>query len=149
MTDPLFDDMITSFSGDYRFLSNFCPAQVYFDEIHFSSVEHAYVASKTLDPSERIKISLIDSPGQAKRYGRKLELRSDWDFVKHSFMKDFVRQKFLDTGLLMMLLETGDRELIEGNTWGDTYWGQSPVGVGENNLGKILMNIRGRWNERF
>jgi ribA/ribD-fused uncharacterized protein len=149
MTDPLFDDMITSFSGDYRFLSNFWPAQVYFDEIHFPSVEHAYVASKTIDLKLRHEIAKVEKPGAVKRLGKTIKLRKDWDFVKLMYMKDFVRQKFLDTGLLMMLLETGDRELIEGNTWGDTYWGQSPVGVGENNLGKILMGIRGNWNERF
>ena len=40
-----------------------------------------------------------------------------------------------------LLLETGDQELIEGNTWGDTYWGTCN-GVGENHFGKFLMNIR-------
>ena len=39
------------------------------------------------------------------------------------------------------LLKTGDAMLIEGNTWGDRIWGQVN-GVGENNLGKILMRIR-------
>ncbi len=39
------------------------------------------------------------------------------------------------------LLATGDRKLVEGNTWGDTFWGVCR-GNGKNHLGKILMKIR-------
>lgn len=39
------------------------------------------------------------------------------------------------------LLATRDRMLIEGNDWGDTFWGMVD-GEGENNLGKILMRVR-------
>ena len=40
------------------------------------------------------------------------------------------------------LEETRGSELIEGNTWGDRFWGVSR-GIGENHLGKILMEERG------
>ena len=38
-------------------------------------------------------------------------------------------------------MATGDAELVEGNTWNDTYWGVCN-GVGHNHLGKILMQVR-------
>jgi len=43
--------------------------------------------------------------------------------------------------LAQKLVDTGARDLIEGNTWGDTFWGISG-GKGENNLGKLLINQR-------
>jgi hypothetical protein len=51
-----------------------------------------------------------------------------------------------------MLLETGDTELVEGNTWRDNFWGAIPEtgrrldGVplyGRNQLGLLLMETRG------
>ncbi len=79
---------------------------------------------------------------RCKKYGRKIELREDWDYIKFDFMNDFVKQKFKDPKLAERLKNTKDLELIEGNTWGDRYWGKDQKGVGQNNLGKILMNIR-------
>jgi predicted NAD-dependent protein-ADP-ribosyltransferase YbiA (DUF1768 family) len=43
--------------------------------------------------------------------------------------------------LLKQLLATGDEELVEGNGWGDRFWGKVDD-IGENNLGKILMGVR-------
>lgn len=44
------------------------------------------------------------------------------------------------------LLNTGEAELIEGNTWGDKFWGavwDKELGwVGQNWLGKLLMEER-------
>ena len=59
-------------------------------------------------------------------------------------MRDLVVQKFSDPLLQSLLETTGDEELIEGNHWGDVFWGVCK-GVGENHLGKILMKVRGRW----
>lgn len=133
--------MIDSFTGEHRFLSNFWPAEVELDGIIFPSVEHAYVAAKTLDPEVRAEIRLVNTAGQVKRFGRKLVLRPDWDEVKLSVMEDLVRQKFQHPELAKLLLATGDEELVEGNTWGDTFWGEC-FGSGANHLGKILMKVR-------
>ena len=44
---------------------------------------------------------------------------------------------------LPQLLDTGDQELVEYNTWGDTYWGVcTRIRQGQNWLGKILMEVR-------
>jgi ribA/ribD-fused uncharacterized protein len=104
-------------------------------------VEHAYQASKTVVPEERARIAAASTPGQAKRLGRKLTLRSAWDTLKLATMRSLVQQKFTDRALAVALLGTDDAELVEGNTWGDVYWGVCN-GVGENHLGKILMEIR-------
>jgi ribA/ribD-fused uncharacterized protein len=132
--------MINKFSDEHRFLSNFWPSEVCLEGVTYLSVEHAYVASKTLDAKARKKISTM-TPGQAKRFGRKLELRADWEDVKLSIMETLLNQKFAIPELKQKLIDTFPHELIEGNTWGDTFWGVCK-GEGQNNLGKILMKIR-------
>lgn len=133
---------ISSFIGVYRFLSNFWPAIVEHEGLTYPSVEHAYQAAKSLDTNERQRIAAIVEPGDAKRAGRALPLRSDWENVKLRVMEDCVRYKFTHhPELREKLLATGDAELIEGNTWGDRFWGVCD-GQGENHLGKILMRVR-------
>ena len=133
---------IGEFSGQYRFLSNFWPCVVTFDGAVYSSVEHAYQAAKTSDVGQREGIRNAVKAGDAKRLGRRVNMRADWDKVKQSVMLDLVRQKFQEPALRHQLKETGDAELVEGNWWGDTYWGVCR-GKGENHLGKILMQVRG------
>lgn len=79
--------------------------------------------------------------GQAKRRGYRVKLRDDWELVKLGIMEDLVRQKFNEKTLGDMLLATGDAELVEGNDWGDKFWGVCD-GEGQNMLGKILMKVR-------
>ena len=134
---------IVSFTGKFRFLSNFHPCKVVFDGIEYPSAEHAYVASKTSDIVQRYSIAEMEHPGEVKRLGRKLKIRSDWEKVKVPVMKAIVQAKFDQNPDLMSLLkETRPNELVEGNTWGDRFWGESPLGNGRNEWGKILMSVR-------
>jgi len=65
-----------------------------------------------------------------------------WDGAKLGIMAQLVVQKFTNNAVLAQRLhDTGDAELIEGNTWGDTFWGICK-GKGENHLGRILMEVR-------
>ncbi|MCH7737275.1 MAG: NADAR family protein [Chloroflexi bacterium] len=57
-------------------------------------------------------------------------------------MLELLRDKFRDPVLRQMLLDTGDLELVEGNNWGDRFWGRVS-GVGDNHLGRLLMQVRG------
>lgn len=132
---------VLGFWGPYRFLSNFVPVQVELDGITFKSVEHAYVAAKTTDPKTRRFIAHTETPGEVKRYGRKINLRPDWDTVKFQVMRGLLIQKFTTAPYEQLLLNTGNAYLEETNTWGDVIWGVCK-GVGENNLGKLLMQIR-------
>lgn len=136
---------IEEFQGPYRWLSNFWPCTVSLTldgEIWtFASVEHGYQTAKVWDPADRQRVALAATPAQAKRIARQCKPRFDWSKMKLQVMEELLRDKFSDPKLRLMLVSTGDSELIEGNTWGDTYWGVC-LGVGENNLGKLLMKIR-------
>jgi len=133
---------ITSFSGKHHFLSNFFEAGVFLDGLSFDTVEHAYQAAKSLDLEYRWDIRRAHSPGLAKRLGQKAKLRPDWERIKVQVMTGLVREKFeLHLELAEQLLATGNASLIEGNTWGDRFWGVCD-GRGENHLGKILMQVR-------
>lgn len=132
---------IDSFSGNFAFLSNFHQAPLQYEGYTYPTVEHAFQAAKTLDPSERAAIRDAASPGKAKRLGRKASLRPDWNSVRISIMEQLLRIKFSDPWLKECLDITKGAELIEGNTWNDTFWGVCN-GEGQNNLGKLLMAIR-------
>lgn len=136
---------IKDFTGDYFFLSNFYPCQIFFDGIEFTSTEAAYQCAKTLMVIDRFDFGKMN-PGDSKRAGRQLIIRGDWeDGAKDRVMLELLLQKFSLPLLAKRLIDTGDAELIEGNTWGDTYWGVCK-GVGKNMLGKQLMQVRDRLN---
>lgn len=134
---------IPEFSGEYRFLSNFWPSPVFINNIAYSTAEHAYQAQKTLDPYERLNIAKQPTPGAAKRLGRTITVRPDWDNVKVGIMRHILICKFSDPQLATKLLATGNALLEEGNRWGDTFWGiDLRTGQGQNHLGQLLMSVR-------
>lgn len=132
-------EKIEQFRGPYYFLSNFYPAAVEVDGIRYENNEAAFQAQKQ---PERAQEFASLPPNEAKRLGRRVKLRPDWESVKIMMMTDVVRAKFAQNeNLRKKLLETGEAELIEGNHWQDTFWGVCR-GKGRNELGKILMKIR-------
>lgn len=132
---------ITRFDGQYRWLSNFWPAEVEFEGVLYPSSEHAYQAAKTLDLEERQLFLGAVTAGQAKRLGRRITIRKDWEAVKLEVMAAILYDKFTrHPELKQKLLDTGGAELIEGNSWGDRFWGVD--GSGQNQLGKVLMALR-------
>ena len=133
--------VIDSFTGEYRFLSNFYPSVIFLHEKSYPTVEHMYQASKTGDPYQEDWVRDAKTPGEAKKRGRRVNIRPDWEQVKIITMLVLLRKKFNIPELKEKLIGTKDAELIEGNTWGDTFWGVCN-GVGENNLGKLLMKVR-------
>jgi ribA/ribD-fused uncharacterized protein len=141
--------MINSFSGEYRFLSNFYPSAKV-----FPTVEHHYQAAK-IDPNSDYqywsdKILSAQTPGHAKRIGQEVPLRKDWTpRIREQVMSFLVELKFTESELLEKLLSTGDQELVEGNRWHDQYFGDCCCNKkvvcrtpGKNVLGKILMRTR-------
>lgn len=133
---------ITEFKGSYRWLSNFWPLRLEIDGEIWPSVENFYQAQKTLVPDEREQFTDC-GPAAAKRRGRKVTLRLDWDEVKEEVMLRGLREKFKHPELRELLLRTGDCLLMEGNRWGDTYWGVCfKKGCGQNRLGQLLMLVR-------
>lgn len=138
---------IASFTGEYRFLSNFWPVEIEYEGRVYPSVEHAYQASKCKYEHEREFYCDPElTASAAKRLGKRLALREDWETVKLDVMCDLITLKFArGSALAGKLLATRDAILVEGNTWGDTYWGKCKINgviTGHNHLGRILMTVR-------
>ena len=85
---------IEEFTGEYRWLSNFYPYKITMDGEEYASVEHAFVAAKTLDPDLRKTIRAITDPGTCKKFGRTITLRPGWNDIRLSVMEELVRRKF-------------------------------------------------------
>ena len=139
--------LITSFSGEFEFLSNFYPVDIFHEGILYHSTEAAYQAAKTPDISQKIHIADAKTPGEAKKLGRKVTMRRDWEDKKDKVMLDLLRKKFAPgTDLAKRLEATGEAILIEGTTWHDQYWGICTCpkcgGKGCNILGQLLMIVR-------
>lgn len=125
---------IRSFDGAYRFLSNF------YIEPDGTHVEGEYQQAKCKKESDRRRFTQM-SPAQAKKVGRLIELREDWEDVKVSIMQELVTAKFRNPQLGDLLRQTRGLYLEEGGYWGDTFWGVCR-GSGRNMLGHILMEVR-------
>lgn len=133
------EHVIEAFKGKYFFLSNFYNIPVTYNGITYRNNEAAFQAQKQLT---KAKDFAHLSASEAKRLGRRVHLREDWEEVKCEIMYDICTAKFTQNKKIAQLLqETGDAILIEGNTWGDRYWGMVN-GVGRNMLGHILMRVR-------
>lgn len=136
--------MITEFKGKYKFLSNFEPVEIILDGVKYPSVEHAYMSAKCENSAWKEFCSdPVNTAGGVKRKGKTIPLRDDWEDVKLSVMEECLREKFLRDPFKTLLLETKDMHIQEGNYWNDTFWGVClKTNTGENNLGKLLMQIR-------
>ncbi len=146
MDQPVLPDLeekavIDSFSNEFGFLSNFYEATVYMDGKRYKSVEHAYQAMKFSDLSAREVVRNAKTPGEAKKLGKSAQLPLDWETKRVGIMRELVAKKFDNPFLKDLLLATGDAELIEGNWWGDRFFGVYK-GEGQNWLGRILMELR-------
>lgn len=135
--------MIREFRDEYFFLSNFYNAPVTWEGITYRNNEAAFQAAKCIDVRDRAKFSQLDA-SSAKRLGRQIPLRSDWEKIKFIVMQEICFAKFTQNPhLRAKLIATGSQYLEEGNTWGDRIWG-TVDGQGQNMLGKILMGVRAK-----
>jgi ribA/ribD-fused uncharacterized protein len=138
--------MISSFSGKWAGLCNFYPCSILFEGRWYRTTEHAFVAAKNnTDLGHLALVKATRDCWEVKAIGRKTKIRPDWEDVKYEVMKDLVFRKFDKPTFKKLLMETGDEELVEGNTWGDETWGMIRHGfhwVGKNWLGKLLMEKR-------
>lgn len=143
--------VIDSFKGENFYLSNFYEALVTYGGITFRNNEAAFQAHKCEDPEARKEFVHLN-PSEAKKKGRHVKLRPDWEDVKTDIMRGIVWAKFTQNhDLADKLLSTGDAVLEEGNNWGDRIWGVVWEGgrkVGENRLGRILMDTRRKLKQR-
>lgn len=125
-------------------MSNFYPHKFVYGGVEYYNSEAAFQAQKCINEAEKLALSNMESPMEAKKYGRTVALREDWENVKNDVMYSVLMAKFSsDEELKRKLLDTGEEELVEGNTWGDSYWGYDlKKNEGKNILGKTLMQVR-------
>lgn len=146
---------IPYFQGEYRWLSNFCACAIWFDNIHFSSVEAAYVAAKTPPKEKEMRKYIATlSAGKAKKFGKnelkespyQMTISDDWNDEKRlKTMRFLLFQKFhkkFNPTLANNLIKTQDIILIEGNDWEDVFFGVDDTLGGKNHLGKLIMSRR-------
>ena len=139
--------MISSFSGDYAFLSNFFDSPVTVEGLTFQNGEAAFQMQKASSLGERIRFCSLPAAA-AKKFGRKIVLRDNWDNLRIDAMRRVLMSKFEPgSDLAQKLLSTGYEHLIEGNTWHDNFWGnciceRCQGKTGKNMLGNLLMERR-------
>lgn len=133
---------IFGFAGEFQFLSNFYEAPATYKGITFQNTEAAFQAQKCYFENEKKSFAYLTA-GKAKREGRKVDLIPNWEETKDNIMKEILLDKFSqNTDLKEKLLATGEKKLTEANHWNDRYWGTDTKGIGKNQLGKALMEVR-------
>ena len=133
---------ILEFQGENTWASNFWSVTICYKGLLFPCVENAYQAAKC-DNEEDMRLFLYLTPGEAKRKGRTVNIRKDWEEVKVEVMHELLRLKFQNPQMKKLLIATGDIFLQEGNMWHDIFWGVDlRTGKGANILGKLLMKVR-------
>ncbi|MCD8130454.1 MAG: NADAR family protein [Lachnospiraceae bacterium] len=138
--------MITEFQNEYFFLSNFYPCEIIYKGVHYHNAEAAFQAQKCSDDKGTEQFAPLNASA-AKKLGRSVTLRHDWELIKVQEMSAIVHEKFKQNpDIRQKLLNTGSEYLEEGNTWGDRTWG-TVNGSGANLLGRILMSERDRIKE--
>ena len=133
---------IYGFKDEYRWLSNFYKLQEPIDLYGcvFYYTENLYQAFKCNKADDFILMASL-TPGEAKRFGKRVELNPDFEANKLSIMKQILDIKFRQEYFKRRLLDTGNCLIFEENSWKDFFWG-CHNGIGENHLGKIIMEIR-------
>lgn len=146
--------VIHRFRGEYHFLSNFYLVPIEYEGLVYMSVENAFQASKIFIPNNTELTTKLRNqftnlePREAKKLGRQVELRWDWELVKDQIMRELIYCKFTQhEDLRQKLLATGNAYLQEGNVWHDNYWGVCSCKdcikkESFNTLGEILMDFR-------
>ena len=127
----------------HGYMSNYKRARFFIYGRWWNWVEAPYQAQKTLDPLEQEAIWQAKSNNDSRLLGQKVTMRPDWDEIKSNIMYECCLAKFLQhKDLRDQLISTCDEELIEDSPI-DSWWGCGKNGEGRNELGKILMKIRG------
>ena len=132
---------IEVFRDSYAFLSNFYRKPIVVGNVTYLTAEHYFQSCKCQSRADFLWVIEAPTPAEAKRRGRQVVMCDDWEQRKEDVMRQVLKHKFADEDLRRRLLDTGRARLIEGNSWGDMYWGVCR-GKGKNRLGVLLMELR-------
>lgn len=132
---------IESFRGPFAFLSTFAATPINYGGAIYASAQHLLSALMTTDKSMREKIRQAPGPAEAMKLAKSFVPRPDWEKIKLDVMREVMKRKFQLPDLRAKLITTKGRELINANTYHDTFWGVCN-GEGENWLGRIIQEVR-------
>jgi ribA/ribD-fused uncharacterized protein len=141
------ETQIFFYEQDFYVLSNFSAFTLRWCGRRFDTSEAVYHWEKFLDVgNEEIRDLIQNAPSAHEAFklaeANKHLQRKDWYEVRLMVMRDILWEKvYQHEYVRRKLLATGDRELIE-NSWRDSFWGWGEDRKGENQLGKIWMEIR-------
>lgn len=132
---------IDVFKDEYVFLRNSYHSEFTFEGIRYLNAVSAFQAQKCKHIMDKFQFANL-TPIRAKRKGKEVNTRADWDVVKDDIMYNVVKEKFSQNEeLKSLLLNTGTSYLEDGNSIKEVYWG-TYKGKGLNKLGHILMRVR-------
>lgn len=133
------------YEQDFYVLSNFSAFSIWWDGFLFATVEHAYHWEKfTGQPETQQRIMSALSAHEAFKMAKSKKdfVQSSWSQKRVNVMRALLRRKAeTHEYVRRKLLATGERELIE-NSWRDSFWGWGENQDGQNQLGKLWMEIR-------
>jgi ribA/ribD-fused uncharacterized protein len=120
----------------------------------YTSSEQCFQHRKLLlvgNDKQAAKVLGAEKPTQCKaRAGKRCAPMTDeqietWEAHRVAVMREAVAAKFAQNeDLRQRLLATGDAQLVEKlPRFADAFWGVNGKGEGENQLGRILMDVRG------
>lgn len=129
------------FRNEYYFLSNMYPCRIRVNGLEFACAEACFQSFKTTDLEIRKKFQKLNG-FEAKKLGKRIKLRPDWNDIRLDVMEAVIHVKFkqnpqLQNKLINALVRSGKGGIVEDNTWNDTFWGRCN-GIGKNHLGTIL-----------
>lgn len=119
------------------------------EERYWPTVEHYYQAMKFANTEYQEKIRNAETAEIANKLGHaRIQKRvKDWKKNRMLMMTRAIYTKCrTHSNLTEQLLDTGDDMLMETSQY-DYYWGCGRDRLGENNYGKILINIRKKLSE--
>lgn len=148
--------MINFFRKENGWLSNMTSVPILYKGHLFDSTEAAFMWEKCQDCEIKLadgssipwlEFCQTQAPNIVKLRSRDVKLREDWNDVKLEIMYDVLVIKFTQEPFRSKLIATGTQNIVEGNYWGDKFWGvdlKETPNEGENWLGRLIMDIRNK-----
>lgn len=128
----------------YYEFTNFYSAPITIGNKSYPTSEHYYQSMKFEGTPLAERIRLANSPRDAWNVANQNRQFQHQSFNNKSLdvMRTALRAKFTQHPNLRQLLKgTGSAQLVE-HTANDSFWGDGGNGTGQNNLGKLLMELR-------
>jgi len=136
---------INFYTPKFYVFNNFSAHAIEFRGKLYPTCEHAYQATKCIDPDGQEVIRCARSPLLAKTLANevyKAVKDPDWGSKKISVVEEILRAKLAQHPEAQEALRESCHEDIVEDSPTDYFWGEGADGSGLNMLGKLWMKIR-------